>query len=81
MNQLTPGLRFRVTREISYTLPATKTHDVGPEWKIPAGTTGTVRINGREVGYYFDRMNHPWGGPAPTIAKPLSKIPDWMETL
>lgn len=78
---LTPGLRFRVTREICYKVPATSTHPECPDWKIPAGTIGTVRINGKEVGYYFDKMSHPWGGPAPTISRPLSKTPDWMEAL
>lgn len=69
---LSNGLKFRTTRGIYWNTPS-------GEWRIPAGAAGHVRVNGKEVGFYFDGHQHPSGGPAPTIRAPKTPIPDWME--
>lgn len=70
---LTNGLKFTTSRLIYWNLPN------GGEWRIPAGSKGQVKVNGKEVGFYFDGHQHPSGGPAPTIRKPDARVPTWMD--
>ena len=73
---LTSGLRFRTTRgSFWWRLPD------GSRFQPPPGTTGQIRVRGKEVSFRFDGLEYPLGGPAPTIRKPKAGLPDWMEVI
>lgn len=83
MATVAPGLRFRTLREMTWQIPERLGMPAQSPWRVPAGTKGKVHVNeyAREVGYYFEGIHHPWGGPAPSTLKPGMELPDWIEPL